>query len=497
MQKLTKLIESSFIFRFISFFINEAAHSFFFRATFEPQITEMSAIYRGSAVFGFLHRALSFEKISQHLSKLYEQSVSVNLFRLIQTKMAESSSLVLRALSKFRLVYLVMLYPVLAYALRYIFFGGKLSRIWDEALMLLLFVVVIARLIFTPQKWKSTNISQILLMFILVMVFLLTVESPNLSTGIEGLRAVVQYMLWFFAAVQLIDRKEDITNLVCIGLVMGGAVGLHAIYQYITKAPMLGNWVDATEVITSRAFSIMLSPNLLGSFFALFLPVAFSLIFAGRNSATKTFALISFGLMGLGLLFTFSRGAWLAAFAGLSVFLLATYKKLLLPVIIAATAALISIPALGDRFFRLFTFDYYSRSAVGGRVFRLTKSLEVWSKKPIFGEGLGRFGGAVAINNNLSTFYTDNYYLKTLVETGIVGLTSMLILFISLIVASIAKIRSISDKNSQVLMYGLMSGQVAVLIHNFSENIFESPAMSTLFWLFAAIIMAYPSQSDN
>ena len=50
----------------------------------------------------------------------------------------------------------------------------------------------------------------------------------------------------------------------------------------------------------------------------------------------------------------------------------------------------------------------------------------------MLGFGLGRFGGAVAMQNKVieetkdfSYFYMDNYYLKTLVEMGYLGLAAL------------------------------------------------------------------------
>ena len=55
------------------------------------------------------------------------------------------------------------------------------------------------------------------------------------------------------------------------------------------------------------------------------------------------------------------------------------------------------------------------------------------------GFGLGRFGGAVAMQNQVieesetfSYFYMDNYYLKTLVEMGYIGLFFYLLLLFGL-----------------------------------------------------------------
>lgn len=490
---INALIRESFFYRILLFFLNEAGGSFFFRTRFEPKLITLNENYRGGIVFGFFQNLLSFSRISGILTEKARESVFLTAVRGVRDRMRAHPSFFVRLIANFRLLYLVMLYPVIAYATRHLVFGGRFASIWDEALMLLLAGAVFYRIVMCRKIWKTTVVSHILVFFMMISVFLLMAESPNFGIGVEGLRAVVQYMSWFFLVIQLIDDEKDVNILIGVGSVSAVLIALHAIYQYAAKVPMLGNWVDATEVITTRAYSILLSPNLLGAFFELFLPVSVAYIFAARTPFVKLLSFLSCVLLSLGLLFTFSRGAWLAAFVGIVFFLLMTYRKLLIPMMLSLTAFLFAVPKLGDRIFRLFSTDYFFRSAKGGRIYRLEESLNIWSKSPLFGLGFGRFGGAVAMNHRLSPFYTDNYYLKTLVETGIVGLTSFVALLASLVFFSVRSIRSVACKRMQIVLFGLLSGQIAVIAHNLTENIFESPALNTLFWLFSAIIIAYPT----
>ena len=56
---------------------------------------------------------------------------------------------------------------------------------------------------------------------------------------------------------------------------------------------------------------------------------------------------------------------------------------------------------------------------------------------PVFGFGLGMFGGAVAMQHQIykwvSYFYVDNYYLKILVEMGWIGFSCYLFLLAALL----------------------------------------------------------------
>ncbi|MBR5000828.1 MAG: hypothetical protein IKY08_02580, partial [Firmicutes bacterium] len=129
-----------------------------------------------------------------------------------------------------------------------------------------------------------------------------------------------------------------------------------------------------------------------------------------------------------------------------------------------------------------------------------------------------RFGGAVAMNNQVldkteefSYFYMDNYYLKTLVEMGYIGLIFFVILLVGLAIWGLRAIYQSDDRyvagkgcgpadrtvdplfrnegNMKPLTVGIFSGLMGVLLHCYFENIFEEPYMMAYFWGLAAAVM--------
>lgn len=488
-------IKESGIYALIAWLIAEAGASFSFNAVFQPRPGEYRPLYEDSLYYRLLcFLGSKIDRLSDGLNKKWEESCFKALF--------ERLGLVLRAsligsfFLKIRLVYLLALYPAVDYIFRNFIMGGRFGGIWDEALLALLLLFILFRRLVLNIKIRVTELDFPIMFFFTVLLVLFTVKSPDPIVAIDGFRLLFQYILWYFLAVQLIDDEKDMKRMLNAALSLLFFVGLHACYQYVARVPMLGNWVDSTEAVTTRAYSIMFSPNLLGSFFTLFLPLSFAVLIVAKSNLYRIYALAAFGAGSLGLIFTLSRGAWIAAFLGLLLFLLLTYKRILLPIIVAAGTGVVAVPKLADRFFRLFTPDYIEKSSVGGRIFRFQAGLNKLAEDPVFGVGMGRYGGAVAMNYNLSPFYMDNYYMKTLVELGIVGLSSMVLFYLVTLILLIRKIGAIQQKNMQILMYGLLSGMMGVLIHNFMENIFESQAMVSLFWVFAAMIMACPVGSS-
>lgn len=390
-------------------------------------------------------------------------------------------------------VILLGIYVFIDFIVRNISGLGVFSSIWDELMFLAFLCIFIYKLIRYRKIsfYKSTPLDFPIMFFVFVGVLLVFVNSPDLGIAIDGLRAVVQYMFWYFLAVQLLDSIKGILRIYWLLTVTGTILGLHGIYQYLTGAEMLGNWVDSAENITTRAYSIVGSPNILGAVFVLFIPMSIALLTSDHNKIRKFIAFCMTLIMAGGLFATMSRGAWIAIAFGTFIFILYKNKKLILPLILCGGIALIMLPSLSSRLTYMFTDEYKVKSSQGGRIYRWEEGISAWSEgNKAIGLGLGRYGGAVATNNDLSPFYMDNYYLKTLAEMGIVGLTAFALLIICVVRWCIIAVKEEQNVRKKDLMMGLFAGALGILMQNAVENIFEVPMMVTYFWLCIGLIMA-------
>ena len=88
------------------------------------------------------------------------------------------------------------------------------------------------------------------------------------------------------------------------------------------------------------------------------------------------------------------------------------------------------------------------------------------------------------------TFYMDNNMLKMAVESGLLGFGAFAVLLYSVVINSFRTIKLASTKTAKELSTGIMAGLCGVIAHNFFENVFETPMMTSLFWLFTAVIMS-------
>lgn len=398
-----------------------------------------------------------------------------------------------------RATYILGAYSVIDYALRTFsnFFGG----VWDELFLILLICIWIAKWILCRKEegFKMTPLDIPIFIFITAMLFVLILNSPDFVISLEGFRAVVQYVLWYFVVVQLLRTEKGARNLCIFFVLVTFALALHGIYQYIIGIEMPAGWVDSNEAgVRTRVYSILSSPNAFGSLLTLATPIAISFAFSMKKVGSKLFfAFVSFCMM-LSLLFTFSRGAWIGFMAAIFVYVFIKDKRLFIPIIFVAVLIVVFVPSVSNRITYMLSPEYIESSLRGGRLVRWFKGLQILDSNFFLGVGLGHFGGAVAMNHNLSillntevvkTFYMDNYFLKTAVETGILGLSAFVMLMYQVVINGIRTLRITASKFVRELEAGILAGIVGVICHNFVENIFEVPMMTSCFWLLAAVLM--------
>ncbi len=398
-----------------------------------------------------------------------------------------------------RATYVLGAYSIIDFILRT--FSASLGGIWDELLLILFIALWILKWILYRKEegFKMTPLDLPVFIFITAMVFVLIVNSPDFSISFEGFRATVQYILWYFVVIQLLRTEKGARNLCIFFTLVCFVLALHGVYQYIIGAEMPAGWVDSKEEgVRTRVYSVLGSPNAFGSLMTLAAPVAVSFVFSMKRIKSKVFfAFVSFVMM-LSLLFTFSRGAWIGFMIAVFIYVLIKDKRFLVPIAVGAVFLIAFVPSVSSRITYMLSSEYIESSLRGGRLVRWLTGIELVKANPFVGVGHGHFGGAVAMNHGLSyivginvqkTFYMDNYFLKTAVETGLLGLSAFVVLIYQLIVNCIRTIRITSDKPLKELETGIFAGLIGVICHNFVENIFEVPVMTSCFWLLAAVMM--------
>ncbi|MBQ6845710.1 MAG: O-antigen ligase family protein [Oscillospiraceae bacterium] len=442
----------------------------------------------------------SVTNFGKRLRPASESSIFMKICRSFSASKLVEQSVVLSSVKKFGMKKILIgafaLYLPLDWLIRDIFKLEAVASIWDEAFLVFCFAYIIFRIASSKKEVKPriTPVDAPVLLFLAVGIFLVGVVSPKFGVAIAGYRAVCQFMLWFFVLTRLIEDESDFKVLYFAICAMAVAIAVHGIYQYITKAPIPETWVAKTEVgVRTRVYSIIGSPNIMGALLVMTAPMVAACAYYAKSMKKKVLMWILTGLLCIATLFTFSRGAWFGLTVAVVVFSLLVDRRLIVAAILGIIAIIICVPEISNRIAFLFTDDFQVANNSGGRGQRWEKGLELWSDHKTFGFGLGRFGGAIAMQNQdvetLYYFYMDNYYLKTLVEMGLVGLISYIWLLLQNMLWTLRWLFTTKKDRFSYLACGIFAGLIGVLAHSYFENIFEVPYMNAYFWGLSAAIM--------
>ena len=405
-------------------------------------------------------------------------------------------------ISKYETItYFLACYPFLDFVFRN--YLTSFSSVWDELLFIAMICIWAYKYVRYRQEngFKQTPLDLPIFVFIWSMLVVFILNSPDFSISFDGLRANIQYILWYFVVLQLLRDENSCKKICIIFIVIVGLMAIHGIYQYVIGVEVPTGWTDKNEAgVRTRVFSILTSPNILGSLMTLAAPICLSFIFIKKQLKQRLFFTILFICMLGSLLFTFSRGAWIGFAAAMFIYIILKDKRLIVPFFIVAALAFVLVPSVSSRIMYMLSPEYIESSLRGGRLIRWLTGLDIVKSYPVLGVGLGHFGGAVAMNNSLSmlvgvdkidTFYMDNYYLKTAVETGVFGLFFFCMLMYQIIINSIRTIKITKKIEERTLQIGIFAGLFGIMVHNFVENVFEVPMMTSCFWVLVAVIMNF------
>lgn len=386
--------------------------------------------------------------------------------------------------------YLVGLYPIL-YFIAVNADIGSLASTWDELLIIFCVGVWFYRWLVDRRdfafNWSPVDFP--LFQFFFVAIALFVIASFD-SLGFDGLRANIEYLMFFFIVVKLLRSENGAKILVKIMIFTGIFMSVIGIYQYIAKVETPAYWTDKVETTAGpRVFSIVGSPNVLGCLLAMLIPLAISLIFSEKHVLKKLLYTVATGLMGICILLTGSRSSWIALGMALIIYAILSKKyKLIIGLVVVAALAYSFVPTVQSRISYLLDPEYIASSFRGGRFSKWPKALEMFYNSPIFGTGFGKFGGAVATNNKVKgAFYVDNYYLKAAVEMGIFGFLAFMIALYNGVVWPLRAIRKVEDKVSKGIVQSGFGAMVGILFTNIVLNNFDAPSVTTYFWTISAI----------
>ncbi|MCF8564914.1 O-antigen ligase family protein [Alicyclobacillus tolerans] len=381
-------------------------------------------------------------------------------------------------------VYALTAFPLIDFGLRHTV--APIGSVWDKVVLLLLMGAASIRY-WSGTKTVPITWSRFAIYFCLFGLALVFANFTHPLLTIAGYRIDVYY-IFFGLLIPFVVEAKDVPKLLYSAALIAILIGIDGVFQYIVKTPIPKAWVDPGEHLRTRVFSVLVSCNELGAYMALMIPLIGGLMLYDTDRWRKW-------LLGLGLvpctatlLFTFSRAAWFSLGLAIVVVAIAFERRLLIGLALLFAAAFL-IPGMQHRILDVFSPLYWMKSAHGGRVARWHQAFSAMQSDPLFGVGPGHYGGAMAVLYHFS-MYSDNYYAKTLGETGIVGLTLFFVMHIKLMQDLWARVTNASGGKKMVFLGGL-AGLLSVLIHSGFENVFEYAPMSLCYFFVVSLLLVW------
>ncbi len=223
--------------------------------------------------------------------------------------------------------------------------------------------------------------------------------------------------------------------------------------------------------------------NELGSYLAMMLNLALAQFILIKNKIGKIVYSMLVIIFIMGLLMTFSRGAWLGAGVAFILMLSVLRRfRILIAFTLVILLIMFLIPDVRQRV--LFSFQK------GGDARRL----EIWQgagamikERPFLGRGVGNFITYLP-RYTAGEFiqYAHNSFLQMWAETGIFSLLSFLIFLLLVFINA----GGILLKSKNPLLLGLFCGISGFLLHNFFDSQLYTLQLSVFFWLLLGFLSA-------
>ena len=344
-----------------------------------------------------------------------------------------------------------------------------------------------------------------------------------------GAFKLVYFALTGFVLCHLLSgfsqKAEILHQLVRWMVGTAGLVALYGIVVYISGEDVLwGEFYRANNPYYSgprRIASSIGNAVYAGSYFAICLPFAIWSADSASGSEKSVFVIICLLIL-VALLFTFSRGSWIASGVAVAVYLRPRLTKIIgwvgrclswRRIIAALTVCLLLSPILEESGFLnpreqilydLKTRFEQSRELSESEVFRISQYGTTWNiiqDHPLLGVGFGNF-------TRLFTKYrheltpkgfiattTENMYLMILSETGGLGFAAFLWMMVAVIRKVYLTHRDSVAGVGRNLLLASTGSILGFSLNMMTWDALNQPTVRIVFWMFVGIALVQVEQS--
>lgn len=383
-----------------------------------------------------------------------------------------------------------------------IYFSSRLKSMYDYAafgLLLLWMTVLRKRPARSIPKYVIIAVGFYLFSFLISV--LISDQGERYPPSVNSIRIPVLAGLLFAAPL----RSEHRKFVLAVFLVCAGAAGTAGILQYF-GVPLIAS------TVAGRSSGFSIHPITYAAILAFACGASVLLLLAKgdgpfRSRPERLFLLTVILLTTLGILFSQSRGVWIAFIAALvlTLFLYEPKKGLASAVVIVVTLAVVFTvsPGLRHRFVSIgmsfFTEDV--RGSTGNRLELWKGSMLIFQQAPLFGTGIWDFDTdihrlivAKKLRNMPFTCHGHNLFFHTLATQGAVGMLALTGLLASLTWWSVQRARAPGGIGGYVM---LMS-TVIIIVGGLTEiSLAGGSSYSFAYWFIMGLTGPYARETGT
>lgn len=350
---------------------------------------------------------------------------------------------------------------------------------------ILFFAVMVIDLKFNKKVIKANTL---LIPMFLAGVFMIINSFTSLNI-LGSMRDLAFNFGGIFLALMVykeVNNKEKLNNILTSIAIGAALVGVFGLYQFVFLGTVQREWIDASlkGVITRRAYSVFMNPNIFAEYLVLVTPLVVSQFWAHRDGFKKFIYLMISGLLLLNMMLTFSRGGMVSIAVAAMVFLFFAMRPLFVFLIPIGIFSINFLPEkIQNRIYSIFNFADSSTS-YRFKMWGITKDLIRDHSMVGVGFGHKTFKQEFELLiRSMPIFHAHNTYLEIMAEGGALGIVSFLYIVIGSIVNLFKSGMNSTDKYIRTISIGLLASIMGILTNGMTEHIVYINRIIVMLWM--------------
>ncbi len=308
------------------------------------------------------------------------------------------------------------------------------------------------------------------------LVAVITSQLPG--TSATAALEVAAGIVMFLVLEQLLDGRPDRARRLVAAVLASAVVPLMvALVQWVT-GDVVGSRTDV-----GRIRSTFVHPNPFATYLVLVVLLGASVLTMLRGRQRWMLG-VFLGLLGFALVLTYNRSGWIAVVVGLLYIGLRRSRWLIGALLVGAVVAVAAVPSVGERIADLGDKEDFAYLPDDIPENSFEWRMQYWeSLVPMAGESpVTGVGPQVIVNTRVEALEPHNVFVQTYVETGLLGLSTLLVSIVAIGVVLARRRRAATTAAERALAVGAVAVALAVLVMAPSENLLNQ----TMSWWYLA-----------